>query len=62
MILLSAALMHIPDGFLSVTISVLFWALTAVALATAVRRSQALFDERLAPWPVSWPHLSSRPR
>lgn len=49
MIVLSIALMHIPDGFLNATISALFWVLTAVALTIAVRRSQAEFDERLAP-------------
>lgn len=49
MIVLSIALMHIPDGFLSVTISAVFWVLTAVSLAVAIRRSQAAFDERLAP-------------
>ncbi len=49
MTLLSISPMHIPDGFLSVTISALFWGLTAVALAIAVRMSQAEFDERLAP-------------
>lgn len=49
MTLLSISPMHIPDGFLSVTISALFWGLTAVALAIAVRKSQAEFDERLAP-------------
>ncbi|MGB5060585.1 MAG: energy-coupling factor ABC transporter permease, partial [Candidatus Promineifilaceae bacterium] len=49
MMLLSISPMHIPDGFLSVTISALFWGLTAVALAIAVRKSQAEFDERLAP-------------
>ncbi|MCB8984143.1 MAG: energy-coupling factor ABC transporter permease [Ardenticatenaceae bacterium] len=49
MFVLSIALMHIPDGFLSVTISAVLWVLTAVTLAIAIRRSQDQFDERLAP-------------
>jgi cobalt/nickel transport system permease protein len=41
--------MHIPDGFLSLTISLLCWAAALVLLAVAVRRSQAALGERQIP-------------
>lgn len=41
--------LHIPDGFLSLPISLVCWLLTAVALAIAVRNAQEVFDERLVP-------------
>lgn len=41
--------LHIPDGFLSLTISLLFWVVTAALLALAVRRTQADFGERQIP-------------
>lgn len=42
-------MLHIPDGFLSIAISVLCWLVTLVVLAMAVRRAREEFDERLAP-------------
>jgi cobalt/nickel transport system permease protein len=41
--------MHIPDGFLSLAISLLLWALTIVLLAIAVRRSGDELGERQIP-------------
>jgi cobalt/nickel transport system permease protein len=49
MIVLSVLALHIPDGFLSVGISVLFWVVTAALLAVSVRRSNEFLDERLIP-------------
>jgi cobalt/nickel transport system permease protein len=42
-------LLHMPDGFLSLAISLVCWLLTAVALFFAVRQAQKAFDERLVP-------------
>ncbi len=42
-------LLHIPDGLLSLLISLAAWLLAALAVALAVRRAQIAFDERLAP-------------
>jgi len=42
-------MLHIPDGFLSLPISVICWLLTLAALALAVRKAQEAFDERLIP-------------
>lgn len=47
--LAAVQLLHIPDGFLSPTISLVCWLLTAVVLFFAVRHAQALFDDRLVP-------------
>ncbi len=41
--------MHIPDGFLTLTISIICWMLTAAAIALAVRNAREAFDERLIP-------------
>lgn len=41
--------LHIPDGFLSLLISLLAWLFTLVVLTVAVRRAREDFDERLAP-------------
>ncbi len=41
--------LHIPDGFLSLAISVVFWALTIVLLAVAVRRTSNELGERQIP-------------
>jgi len=41
--------LHIPDGFLSLTISVIFWLITLVILSVAVRRTQGEFSERQIP-------------
>ncbi|MCX7792581.1 MAG: energy-coupling factor ABC transporter permease, partial [Chloroflexaceae bacterium] len=40
--------MHIPDGFLSAPVALLWWVLTIAALALAVQRVQG-FDERRVP-------------
>lgn len=42
-------LLHIPDGFLHVLVSVACWAITLVVLALAVRATRADLDERLVP-------------
>ena len=41
--------MHIPDGFLSLTISIIFWVVTAVLLVIATRRTQGELGERQIP-------------
>lgn len=41
--------LHIPDGFLSLVISLLFWLATAVLIALAVRRTQGQLGERQVP-------------
>lgn len=40
--------MHIPDGFLSAPVALLWWVLTIAALAVAVQRVRG-FDERRVP-------------
>ncbi|MCA9973241.1 MAG: energy-coupling factor ABC transporter permease, partial [Anaerolineales bacterium] len=45
----SIQLLHVPDGFLSLPIALLCWAVTLVVLAFAVRNAQATLDERLVP-------------
>ena len=42
-------LMHIPDGFLSIVISILCWAITAGILAIAVSRTNQSLGERQVP-------------
>ena len=42
-------LMHIPDGFLSLFISIICWLITLTVLGVALRRTTHSFDERLAP-------------
>jgi cobalt/nickel transport system permease protein len=41
--------LHAPDGFLTVPIALIMWALTAVVLAVAVRRTERTLDERMIP-------------
>jgi len=41
--------MHSPDGFLSPAIAAAMWAVTAVVLAYAVKRTNETFDERAIP-------------
>jgi len=41
--------LHIPDGFLSLPIAVLCWALTIIFLANAIRQSQDTLGERQIP-------------
>lgn len=45
----ASAQLHIPDGFLSLLISLLAWLLAVIAIAAAARRAQADLDERLVP-------------
>jgi cobalt/nickel transport system permease protein len=49
MIFAAVQLMHIPDGFLSVTVSLVLWALSIVAIAYALRRVNQDLDERKIP-------------
>ncbi len=41
--------LHIPDGFLSLPMSIVCWLLSALLLALALRAAQATFEERLIP-------------
>lgn len=41
--------LHIPDGFLSLPVSLIFWGITIVFVGIAVRRSQAELGERQVP-------------
>jgi cobalt/nickel transport system permease protein len=41
--------LHAPDRFLSVPVSIAFWAVTLVVLAVAVRRTNRTLDERSVP-------------
>ena len=41
--------MHAPDGFLSLPIAGVMWALTVVAVAVAVKKTNDTFDERAIP-------------
>jgi cobalt/nickel transport system permease protein len=47
--LLSPAAMHIPDGFLSVLVSIVFWILSILVIGTALRRLGKDLDERQVP-------------
>ena len=47
--LVIAALMHIPDGFLSLGVSAVCWLFILVALAYAIRSTHHSLDERLIP-------------
>ena len=48
-ILPASILMHIPDGFLNIFVSLVCWIITLVVLAMAVARTSRNFDERLVP-------------
>ncbi len=41
--------LHIPDGFLSISISIIFWGITILLLTLAVRRTQGELGERQIP-------------
>ncbi len=41
--------LHIPDGFLSVLISIVFWVITVVLLAVSVRQTRGQLGERQIP-------------
>ena len=47
--LLRPVAMHIPDGFLSVTVSVILWILSAAAVGFSLRRVNKDLDERRIP-------------
>ncbi len=47
--LLTPTVMHIPDGFLSLPVLVVSWALAAVALALALRRTARTLGDRQVP-------------
>ncbi len=47
--LLSPAPMHIPDGFLSVTVSILLWIVSIAAIAYALKRVNQELGERQVP-------------
>lgn len=47
--LASVQLLHIPDGFLTLAVSLLCWAAATIMLAVAVRKAQADYNERLIP-------------
>jgi cobalt/nickel transport system permease protein len=42
-------LLHAPDGFFSAPVSIVFWIITAAALAYSLRRAGADLDERAIP-------------
>jgi cobalt/nickel transport system permease protein len=42
-------LLHAADGFFSVPVSLVFWAITAVALAISLQRASARLDDRAIP-------------
>jgi cobalt/nickel transport system permease protein len=46
---LSPNALHIPDGFLNVTISIIFWVLTIIFVGIAIRKTQGQFGERQVP-------------
>jgi cobalt/nickel transport system permease protein len=41
--------LHIPDGFLSVPVSLLFWLITIICVGLAARRTSAVLDDRQVP-------------
>lgn len=41
--------MHAPDGFLSIPVALVMWAMTALVLAIAVRRTNRTLDDRAIP-------------
>ena len=45
----STTYLHIPDGFLSLVVSIICWLAAVAVLTIAVRRSQASLDDRLVP-------------
>jgi cobalt/nickel transport system permease protein len=45
----SVQTLHIPDGFLSLLISAVAWALAVIFIILAIRNSQESFDEKLVP-------------
>lgn len=48
-LLLKLSALHIPDGFLSITIALIFWLMSVAVLYVALRRTQGEFAERQIP-------------
>jgi cobalt/nickel transport system permease protein len=46
---LSQTNLHVPDGFLSLTISIVFWIVTAIIVSLAVKHSQETLKQRQIP-------------
>ena len=46
---MGAPALHIPDGFLSLIISIIFWLATIALLAVAIRKTQGVLGERQIP-------------
>ncbi len=46
---ISPTIMHIPDGFLSVIVSISFWIVSLIILYFAVKNTQKTLDDRLVP-------------
>lgn len=47
--LYAPAPMHIPDGFLSTVVSIIFWVISVIVIAIAVRKTSQSLDEKQAP-------------
>ncbi|MEJ5224953.1 MAG: energy-coupling factor ABC transporter permease [Anaerolineales bacterium] len=47
--LYSPAYLHIPDGFLNLVISLIFWALTIVSVGVAIRKTNRALGEKQVP-------------
>src|SRR5512141_2844891 len=43
------ALLHIPDGFLSITVSIVCWLVSAITLSVAISRANRSLGERQVP-------------
>jgi len=41
--------LHIPDGFLNLTVAIIFWILTVIFIGVAVRKTRGQFGERQIP-------------
>ncbi|MBU1661025.1 MAG: energy-coupling factor ABC transporter permease [Chloroflexi bacterium] len=48
-IFLKPVVLHIPDGFLSLTIALIFWAITICFIGLAIQRTRKQFNERQIP-------------
>ena len=53
----SPAPMHIPDGFLSLAVSILFWVVSVVVIALAIRNINKELDEKQIPLMAFWQQL-----
>ena len=41
--------MHIPDGFLSLLVAILFWVISGIVMSIALRQTKASLGERQVP-------------